>query len=76
LVDEDSDNEADYNIYLAEPIEEMLGNLEARYSTFTSTFISPLDIMSNSNNGFLTDEIKWLISFLKKNLTLEIFQRM
>ena len=37
-MDEDSDNEADYNIYLAEPIEEMLGNLEARYSTLIPIF--------------------------------------
>lgn len=32
-------------------------------------------VMSNSNSNYITDEIRWLISFLRKQLVLEIFKR-
>jgi hypothetical protein len=54
----------DYSEYLYEFISSMLVEMENKYMA-----------MSNSNNNFITDEIRWLISFLRKQLVLEIFKR-
>lgn len=55
----------DQNEYLRGPILKLLEELEAKYR----------EDMKNTKNNFLTDEIRWLISFLRKQLVLEVFKR-
>lgn len=55
----------DQNECLKGPILGLLVDLEAKYK----------EDMKNAKNNFLTDEIRWLISFLRKQLVLEVFKR-
>lgn len=50
---------------LKDSIKELLIKLQAKYK----------EDLKNSTNNYISEEIRWLISFIRKQLVLEVFNR-